>query len=261
MIRISFLIALMILTGVFSTVNATSPVSKSNAAKTVESKDLIKTTHDPSRSVNPLPSQQSPSIETQLPSTVPIVTTREPARNLAGNCPWGTTGTFSTAVDCTQNSEISVSGHLVLKGVENANPLVKVTRSGGSSTQKRFFKLGHATQPRSLEISWLHFTGGRAILYGNSHGANRRNNAGFVFGLGSHYSLILRDSEVSDMQAQKSGAVSFCAKVEWNDGVDWPVESSEVGKTILIYFDVDISVLPFCLLLIYILSTRNEICV
>ena len=166
-------------------------------------------------------------------------------------CPWGTTGTFETTGDCVQNSEITVSGHLVLKGVENAATLVKVTRGGGSSTQKRFFRLGHTTQERSLEISWLHFTGGRAILYGNNHGANIRNNAGFVLGVGSHYSLILRDSEVSDMQAQKGGALIFCAKVEWNDDGGWPVASSEVGKIILIYFDVDS----------YILSTRNEMCV
>ena len=221
MIRISFLIALMTLTGVFSTVNATSPVSKSNAAKTVESKDLIKTTHDPSRSVNPLPSQQPPSIETKMPSSLPTMTTREPARNLAGDCPWGTTGTFSTAVDCTQNSEISVSGHLILKGVENANPLVKVTRSGGSSTQKRFFKLGHATQPRSLDISWLHFTGGRKISYKGAHGYHGsyiQNNAAFVLGVGSHYSLILRDSEVSDMIAQHSGCIRFSQKVAWSNG-------------------------------------------
>jgi len=151
-------------------------------------------------------------------------------------CPWGTTGTFETTGDCVQNSEITVSGHLVLKGVENAATLVKVTRGGGSSTQKRFFRLGHTTQERSLEISWLHFTGGRAILYGNSHAANIRNNAGFVLGVGSHYSLILRDSEVSDMQAQRSGAVDFCPKVEWNDDGKYPVASSEVGRTILIYF-------------------------
>ena len=190
-----------------------------------------------------------------------VINAADPTRHLNSGCPWGTTGTFETTGDCIQNSEITVSGHLVLKGVENAATLVKVTRGGGSSTQKRFFRLGHTTQERSLEISWLHFTGGRAIEYGNSHGMNRRNNAGFVFGLGSHYSLILRDSEVSDMQAQKSGAVSFCQFVEWNDDGDWPVESSEVGKTILIYFDVDIC--PSLLFAVYLYSfhTQWDVCV
>ena len=72
-----------------------------------------------------------------------------------------------------------------------------------NNNQKKFFKLGHPTQERSLTISWLHFTGGRAHSFEDSHGGKYpQNDAAFVLGVGSGYSLILKDSRVSKMHGK-----------------------------------------------------------
>ena len=130
-------------------------------------------------------------------------------RRLAA-CTWGasTSGTFAAqAADCTHESEIHVAGSaLVLEGTRrDPDNLVRVTR-GGSGNYRRFFRLG--TNGR-IEIAWLHLTGGRAHSYGDSHGQYENNNAGFLLGLGKDYTFIIRDSRISDMQAQMGGAVTY----------------------------------------------------